>query len=142
MQTDALTLAAVVDELTSMALGARVEDVIQPTPQSIALLLYGRGIKRWLIVSAHPQLARVHLAMSRPRKLVNEPSAFVMLLRKHLEGARLTTIRYPPATLGACRRVSLRARRARVGPGAGLADGGTDGAAEQRDLARGWRNGW
>ena len=95
MQTDALTLAAVADELTQMTLGARVEDVIQPTPQSLALLLYGQGIKRWLIFSAHPQLANIHLAARRPRKLVNEPPAFVMLLRKHLEGARLTAIRQP-----------------------------------------------
>jgi predicted ribosome quality control (RQC) complex YloA/Tae2 family protein len=95
MQTDALTLAAVAGELTQMALGARAEDVIQPTPQSIALLLYGQGTKRWLVVSAHPQLANMHLAASRPRKLVNEPPAFVMLLRKHLEGARLTAIRQP-----------------------------------------------
>jgi predicted ribosome quality control (RQC) complex YloA/Tae2 family protein len=94
MQTDALTLAAVADELTQ-ALGARVEDVIQPTPQSLALLLYGQGTKRWLVVSAHPQLANMHLAASRPRKLVNEPPAFVMLLRKHLEVARLTAIRQP-----------------------------------------------
>jgi predicted ribosome quality control (RQC) complex YloA/Tae2 family protein len=95
MQSDALTLVAVADELTQTALGARVEDVIQPTPQSLALLLYGQGAKRWLVVSAHPQLANMHLAASRPRKLVNEPPAFVMLLRKHLEGARLTAIRQP-----------------------------------------------
>src|SRR5262249_3374743 len=88
-------LAAVSDELTMATLGARVEDVIQPTPQSVALLLYGQGAKRWLVVSAHPQLARVHLAASRPRKLVSEPPAFVMLLRKHLEGARLIAIRQP-----------------------------------------------
>jgi predicted ribosome quality control (RQC) complex YloA/Tae2 family protein len=95
MQTDALTLAAAADELTQMALGARVEDVIQPTPQSISLLLYGQGAKRWLVVSAHPQLANMHLAARRPRKMVNEPPAFVMLLRKYLESARLTAIRQP-----------------------------------------------
>lgn len=95
MQTDAVTLAAVADELTEATLGARVEDVIQPTPHSIALLLYGQGAKRWLVVSAHPQLARIHLAAARPRKMVNEPPSFVMLLRKHVEGARLTAIRQP-----------------------------------------------
>jgi len=95
MQTDALTLAAVADEMTGAWMGARVEDVIQPTPQSVALQLYGQGTKRWLIVSAHPQLARIHLAEGRPRKLINEPPAFVMLLRKYLEGARLTAIRQP-----------------------------------------------
>jgi predicted ribosome quality control (RQC) complex YloA/Tae2 family protein len=95
MQMDALTLAAFADEAPGALLGARVEDVIQPTPQSVALQLYGHGTKRWLIVSAHPQLARMHLAEGRPRKLVNDPPAFVMLLRKHLEGARLTALRQP-----------------------------------------------
>jgi predicted ribosome quality control (RQC) complex YloA/Tae2 family protein len=95
MQTDALTLAAVSDELATVALGARVEDVIQPTPQSVALLLYGQGAKHWLVIAAHPQLANMHLAGSRPRKLVNDPPAFVMLLRKHLVGARLIALRQP-----------------------------------------------
>lgn len=97
MQLDALTLAAVAAELRVLEQGARVEDAFAPAPDAIALQLYGGGRNRWLIASAHPQLARVHLLERKPRKLVAEPPAFVMLLRKHLEGARLTEVRQPPA---------------------------------------------
>jgi predicted ribosome quality control (RQC) complex YloA/Tae2 family protein len=95
VQLDALTLAALADELRSALGGARVDDVIQPTPHSIALQLWGGGRNRWLIVSAHPQLARIHLTAEKPRKLAAEPPPFVMLLRKHLEGARLVAVRQP-----------------------------------------------
>jgi len=95
MQIDALTLAAIADELRTSAMGARVEDVIQPTPESVALQLYAPGRPGWLLVSAHPQLARVHLLASKPRKLTAEPPSFVMLLRKHLEGARIVAIHQP-----------------------------------------------
>ena len=95
MLLDALTLAAVADELGSALPGARIEDIFQPTPQSVALECYGGGQKRWLLVSAHPQLARMHLLERKPRKLVAEPPAFVMLLRKHLEGARIAAVRQP-----------------------------------------------
>ncbi|HEX9037763.1 MAG TPA: NFACT family protein [Ktedonobacterales bacterium] len=92
-QLDALTLAALVSELESTLLGARVDDVIQPAPHSIAFQFWGGGRNRWLIVSAHPQFARAHLTGAKPRKLAAEPPSFVMLLRKHLEGARLVAVR-------------------------------------------------
>ena len=95
MQMDALTLAALADDLQGTLLGARVDDVIQPTPHAVAMQTYGGGRNRWLVASAHPQLARVHVVARKPRKLVQEPPAFVMLLRKHLEGARVVTIRQP-----------------------------------------------
>ena len=96
MPVDALTLAAVAGDLRDTLPGARVDDVIQPTPQSIALQVFGGGGRnRWLLASAHPQLARVHIAPRKPRKLVTEPPAFVMLLRKHLEGARVRAIHQP-----------------------------------------------
>ncbi|MGH2505137.1 MAG: NFACT family protein, partial [Ktedonobacterales bacterium] len=95
MQIDALTLAALGDEFERELRGARVDDVIQPTPHSIALQLWGGGRNRWLVVSAHPQLAHLRLTSAKPRKLAIDPPAFVMLLRKHLEGARLVAIRQP-----------------------------------------------
>jgi predicted ribosome quality control (RQC) complex YloA/Tae2 family protein len=95
MNVDALTLSAVADELERALTGARIEEVIQPTPQSVALQCWGSGRNRWVIASVHPQLARVHLVDQKPRKLVSEPPAFVMLLRKHLEGARIVTLRQP-----------------------------------------------
>ena len=95
MQLDAITLAALRDEFAISLLGARIEDVIQPTPQAIALQCYNGGQKRWLLASAHAQFARVHFVAGKPRKLTLEPPAFVMLLRKHLEGARVTDLRQP-----------------------------------------------
>ncbi|HKW21243.1 MAG TPA: NFACT RNA binding domain-containing protein [Ktedonobacterales bacterium] len=92
---DALTLAALADELRVELHGARIDDVIQPTPHAIALQCYGNGRNRWLLATAHPQLARLHLVDQKPRKLVTEPPAFVMLLRKHLEGARIASVRQP-----------------------------------------------
>ncbi|HEX5439842.1 MAG TPA: NFACT family protein, partial [Ktedonobacterales bacterium] len=92
---DALTLAAVADELRADLYGARIDDVIQPTPHAIALQCWGGGRNRWLLATAHPQLARLHLIDQKPRKLVTEPPAFVMLLRKHLEGARIVAVRQP-----------------------------------------------
>ncbi|HZC05187.1 MAG TPA: NFACT RNA binding domain-containing protein [Ktedonobacterales bacterium] len=95
MQIDALTLAALADEFERDLRGARVDDVIQPTPHSIALQVWGGGRNRWLFISAHPQLAHVRLTSAKPRKLATEPPAFVMLLRKHLEGARIVAARQP-----------------------------------------------
>lgn len=92
---DALTLAALAGELRTDLLGARIDDAIQPTPYAIALQCWGGGRNRWLLASAHPQLARVHLTDDKPRKLVTEPPAFVMLLRKHLEGTRVAAINQP-----------------------------------------------
>jgi predicted ribosome quality control (RQC) complex YloA/Tae2 family protein len=99
MQVDAFTLAAVADELRTGLLGARVDDVIQPTPLAVALQCYGGAAgaarNRWLLASAEPRLARLHLVERKPRKLTAEPPTFVMLLRKYLEGARLREVRQP-----------------------------------------------
>lgn len=101
MYIDAITLATVADEWSTLLAGARIETVIQPTEYALALQCYmpasqGQGGKsRWLYLSAHPQLARAHLTTLKPPKITSEPPPFVMLLRKHLEGARIETIVQP-----------------------------------------------
>lgn len=95
MYVDALALAAIMDELQNELLGGRIDDVIQPTPHAIALQCYAHGKNQWLLVSAHTQYARIHLIARKPRKLIAEPPAFVMLLRKYLEGARIVELRQP-----------------------------------------------
>lgn len=93
MRADALTLWAVADELHGLIANARIDPVIAPTPHAVALCCYSGGQNRWLLVSAHPQLARVHLLPAKPQKLVAAPSTFVMLLRKYLEGSRVHAVR-------------------------------------------------
>ncbi|WP_052888567.1 Rqc2 family fibronectin-binding protein [Thermogemmatispora carboxidivorans] len=103
MYVDAITLAAVADELRALLTGARVEAIIPPTEHSIAIECYcpprtggdEKGQKRWLYLSAHPQLARLHLTLRKPPRAVPEPPPFVMLLRKYLEGARLEAVEQP-----------------------------------------------
>jgi predicted ribosome quality control (RQC) complex YloA/Tae2 family protein len=102
MHTDAITLAAIADEWRSLLGGARIDTIIQPTAYSIAIQCYAPALQqgqggqnRWLYLSAHPQLARAHLTTFKPSRIVSEPPAFVMLLRKYLEGARIESIQQP-----------------------------------------------
>src|SRR5690349_12506858 len=98
MVVDAITLAAVADEWRALLVGARIDTVIQPTEYAVAIQCYapGRdgvgGQNRWLYLSAHPQLARAHVTTRKPAKITSEPPAFIMLLRKYLEGARIEAI--------------------------------------------------
>jgi predicted ribosome quality control (RQC) complex YloA/Tae2 family protein len=95
MYVDALTLYALADELQTLLGGARVEDVIQPTPHAVALQCWTGAHNLWLYLSAHPQLVRLHLTAEKPKKLSAEPPPFVMLLRKYLEGCRVETVQTP-----------------------------------------------
>ena len=71
MNVDAITLASVADEWRVLLTGARIDTIIGPTGYAIALQCYAPGAlggqggpggsNRWLYLSAHPQLARVHL---------------------------------------------------------------------------------
>jgi predicted ribosome quality control (RQC) complex YloA/Tae2 family protein len=101
MHIDAMTLAAVADEWRTLLTGARIDTIIQPTEHSIAVQCYSPGTQgqggqnRWLYLSAHAQLARAHLTAFKPAKIASEPPAFVMLLRKYLEGTRIEAIQQP-----------------------------------------------
>ena len=101
MNIDAITLAAVVDEWRKLLIGARIDTVIAPTEHAIAIQCYAPGSQGqgghnyWLYLSAHPQLARAHITASKPTRIVSEPSAFVMLLRKYLEGSRIEAVEQP-----------------------------------------------
>src|SRR5229473_8603978 len=102
MHIDAITLAAVADEWRVLLNGARIDTIIQPTGHSVALQCYAPAIQqgqdgrnRWLYISAHPQFARAHLTALKPAKIASDPPAFVMLLRKYLEGARIESIEQP-----------------------------------------------
>lgn len=102
MQIDALTLAAVADEWRILIANARIDTIIQPTEHAIAIQCYAPsknagegGQNRWLYLSAHPQLARAHVTALKPPKIASEPPAFVMLLRKYLEGTRIEAIEQP-----------------------------------------------
>ncbi|MEO7021578.1 MAG: NFACT RNA binding domain-containing protein [Ktedonobacteraceae bacterium] len=98
MYIDAITLAALADEWRLLLPRARIDTIIQPTEYALAFQCYAPGAEgegghnRWLNISVHPQLARAHLTARKPTKIASEPPAFVMLLRKYLEGTRIEAV--------------------------------------------------
>ncbi len=92
---DWIALAAVARELEDGVAGARVERIYQPERSTVLLHLHRNGRRCALLLSAHPRFSRLHLTASEyPNP--PQPPPFCMLLRKHLTGGRLKTLRQPP----------------------------------------------
>ena len=95
MYVDAITTAAVVDELGDLV-GGRVQAVLEPDKLSIGLEIYAQRRRHYLLISADPQTARCHLVPDRLRRGVERPSPLGLLLRKYVDGARLMAVGQPP----------------------------------------------
>ena len=95
MNFDALTLAAVTDDLQALV-GGRIQQVLLPTPLSIALEIYAGGRRHYLFASADPRSARIHLLDSKPTRGPETPSPLVLLLRKYVRNGVINRIEQPP----------------------------------------------
>ncbi|HHV72224.1 MAG TPA: fibronectin/fibrinogen-binding protein [Clostridia bacterium] len=91
MAFDGLMVKAVTEELTKTIKNGRIERVLQPDKNEIIFQIRQPGESFKLLISYHPQLARIHLTEENKQNPTTPP-AFCMLLRKHLEGARITDI--------------------------------------------------
>ena len=91
---DGLTWCAVAAELAAKLIGSRVDKVFQPHSHTIVLSLRQPGHSYFLSLCGLPNSAAVLLLDERPETPSQAP-AFCMLLRKHLEGARLLNISQP-----------------------------------------------
>lgn len=96
MYFDALTLAAVADELQATITGGRVQRVVLTNPLSIGLEVYARRQRHYLLASAHPQFARVHLLQEKPSRGVEQATPLLLLLRKYVLGGRIVSVEQPP----------------------------------------------
>jgi predicted ribosome quality control (RQC) complex YloA/Tae2 family protein len=95
MYFDALTLAAVADELRATILDGRVQRVRLPSPLSVALEIYAHGRREHLLLSAHPQWTRVHLCVAKPSRGVERDTPLLLLLRKYVVGGRIVAVEQP-----------------------------------------------
>jgi len=95
MYVDAVTTAAVADELNRLVVGGRVQDVIEVDDRSIGLEIYAGG-RHYLLMTVDPQAARVHLVPDRLRRGRRKPSPLGQLLDKYVDGARLQAVTQPP----------------------------------------------
>ncbi|HEY8344162.1 MAG TPA: NFACT family protein [Bacillota bacterium] len=96
MPFDALTVAAVKDELNKTIINGRIEKVYQPQQDLIVLDIFHPYPRRnlQLLLSVHPRFTRGHLITNKPENPV-QPPAFCMLLRKYLQGGRILRIEQP-----------------------------------------------
>ncbi len=93
---DSLTVAAVADELNRRACPAKIQRVLTLGPLAIGLELYAQGRRQQLILSSHPDNARVHLSdHTLTRDPARSDTPLLLLLRKYVRGGRLLSVAQP-----------------------------------------------
>ncbi|MDR1569346.1 MAG: NFACT family protein [Oscillospiraceae bacterium] len=92
MPTDGLTLGFLARECDDALRGGRVERVQQPDRSSILLIIRSRSENYRLLLSADTNAPRIQLTAQTPPN-PQEPPMFCMLLRKRLQGAKITGVR-------------------------------------------------
>lgn len=94
MPMDGFTLTFMARELQRTLAGGRVERVNQPERDALLLTVRSQGGSHRLLLSANPNQARAQLT-AQTYENPAEPPMFCMLMRKHLQGARLNDIAQP-----------------------------------------------
>ena len=90
---DALTLAAIVDELNDTILDGRVQRVLLLDPLTFGLELYAEGARHQLLFGAGARDARIHLVgEGRLTGDAARVTPLLLLLRKYARGARLVRV--------------------------------------------------
>lgn len=93
---DAVTLAAVADELKEKVLHGRVQEIVQLDALAFAFEIYSEHTRRYLLATVHPDAARVHLVSQKLRGSGGAPSGLLLLLRKYAEGAFVDAVEQLP----------------------------------------------
>ena len=95
MPLDALCLTAVAAEVRAAVQGGKIDKIYQPARDEVVLYIRGPAGNVRLLLSANPGHPRAHLT-DRNRENPEQPPMFCMLLRKHLQGARILELNQPP----------------------------------------------
>lgn len=95
MPLDALCLTAVAGEVRAAVQGGKIDKIYQPARDEVVLYIRGPAGNVRLLLSANPGHPRAHLT-ERNRENPEQPPMFCMLLRKHLQGARILELNQPP----------------------------------------------
>lgn len=91
MSPDGITLNLITKELQKILIHGRVERIHQPEKREIVMIIRSSGQSLRLLISAQAENARLHLT-TKEKKNPLSPPIFCTVLRKHLEGSRLTDI--------------------------------------------------
>lgn len=94
MAFDGITVSALTKELNDKLLQGRISKISQPEKNEILLLIKNEGENYRLFISASASLPVMYLTEeNKPSPMTAPP--FCMLLRKYLQGARITEISQP-----------------------------------------------
>lgn len=91
MSFDGVFTHAMVQELKDQLVTGRISKIHQPYENEVVLVIRAQGKNQRLLLSAHPSYARIQLTKIAYTNPDNPPN-FVMMLRKHLDGAILEDI--------------------------------------------------
>lgn len=94
MAFDGITIANITKELQQTLLGGRIYKIAQPESDELLLTIKNNGSQYRLLLSADASLPLVYLTESNKPSPLTAPG-FCMLLRKHLQNARITGITQP-----------------------------------------------
>lgn len=92
MAFDGIITRAMATELADILTGGKIDKIYQPAKEALVFTIHTRNGNFHLFASASGADARVGLITAQPANPLNPP-AFCMLLRKHLIGARIMSIR-------------------------------------------------
>ncbi len=94
MAFDGITIANLISELNQTLLGGRIYKIAQPESDELLLTVKNNSTQYRLFLSADASLPLVYLTNTGKQSPMTAPG-FCMLLRKHLQNARITGIRQP-----------------------------------------------
>ncbi|MDR3157238.1 MAG: NFACT family protein [Lactobacillales bacterium] len=92
MSFDGVFLHVLTEELQEKLVSGRVNKVHQPYEKEVVFVIRSHGKTHQLLFSAHPSYARVQLTDMKYQN-PEVPFSFAMVLRKHLEGSILESIK-------------------------------------------------
>ena len=94
MAFDGITIANIVSELRQALSGGRIYKIAQPESDELLLTVKNNGSQYRLLLSADASLPLVYLTQANKPSPMTAPG-FCMLLRKHLQNARIVDITQP-----------------------------------------------
>lgn len=90
---DGLTLSASVIEMRSL-IGGKVEKIQQPEKYELLFSVHQNGENKRFIASSSSENCRLHITNEKRPSPIDAPN-FLMLVRKHLAGARIVSVDQP-----------------------------------------------
>lgn len=94
MAFDGITIAAIVKECNETLIGGRISKIAQPEHDALLLTIKQPSYQKKLLLSADASLPLIYTTDDNMMSPVTAPG-FCMLLRKHLQSARITGITQP-----------------------------------------------